>query len=69
MLTSVEIDGVYYHAQWRLGEDGRWTDEAVLIVDEDGDPIPSSQCICCAWEPSECVCGAWDSVDLESWYD
>lgn len=69
MLTSVKIDGVCYHAQWRLDSDGNVTDDAALVLDEAGDPIPCSQCICFAREPNECVCGAWDDVDLDDWYD
>lgn len=38
-----------------------------IILDEDGEPIPTTICICHAFEPNECVCGAWDNVD--DWYD
>ncbi len=31
-----------------------------LILDpETGEPIPSDECICAAWDAYECVCGAW----------
>lgn len=40
-----------------------------IILDENGEPIPLSICICAAWEPNECVCGAWDDVDINEWYD
>lgn len=69
MLSPVEIDGAWYHAQLKLTEDGEATDEYELILDEDGDPIPADVCICHAWEPNECICGAWDDVDPNDWYD
>lgn len=31
------------------------------ILDENGNPIPSSACICAAWSAAECCCGAWDT--------
>lgn len=39
-----------------------------LILDEGGEPIPKTICICCAYEPNECVCGAWADVDSAAWY-
>jgi len=39
-----------------------------LILDEAGQAIPSTICICHALEPNECVCGAWDDVDTDDWY-
>lgn len=33
-----------------------------LILDEEGNLIPSNICICAARAPSECACGAWDDV-------
>jgi hypothetical protein len=39
-----------------------------LILDEDGNPVEKSICICGAWEPTECACGAWDDVNLDEWY-
>lgn len=47
-----------YHTQY----------DGSLILDENGEPIPKTVCICAAWEPSECCCGAWDDVDSDSWY-
>ena len=41
--------------------------EGNLILDTDGKPIPTSTCICHAYEPNECCCGAWD--DVVDWYD
>lgn len=40
-----------------------------LILDEDGQPIPKTICLCYAREPLECICGAWDDVDINEWYD
>jgi len=38
------------------------------VLDEDGEVIPTTMCICHAYEPNECCCGAWDGV--EDWdYD
>ena len=51
------MDNGEYHLNW----DGK------LLLDEQGEPIPKSICICFAHEPNECVCGAWD--DVEGWYD
>ncbi len=39
-----------------------------FILDEQGNKIPKSICMCAAWEPNECICGAWDDVDPEEWY-
>lgn len=39
-----------------------------IVLDRDGEPIPSYICICAAREPFECCCGAWDDEDVESWY-
>ncbi len=62
MLTTVEIDGVWYHAR------GVDYDEVngcytlfELIFDENGKMIPASVCLCFAHSSSECICGAWDS--------
>lgn len=50
MLQIIEIDGKEYHAD----------DDGIVILDEDGDPIPSHVCICHAYSDTECVCSAWD---------
>ena len=50
MLQIIEIDGKEYHAD----------DDGIVILDEDGDPIPSHVCICHAYSDMECVCSAWD---------
>lgn len=53
------VDGmIEYHTQ----------DDGSLMLDENGEPIPKTICICAAREPMECVCGAWDDVDLDTWY-
>lgn len=39
-----------------------------ILLDENGEPIPTTICICAAWEPSECCCGAWNNV-YNDWYD
>ena len=69
MLTTVDIDGDWYHAQPILTEDGDTTGEYELILDESGDPISAKTCICHAFEPNECICGAWDDVRPSDWYD
>ena len=37
--------------------------EGKYILDENGDKISTSICLCYARCPSECVCGAWDDVE------
>ena len=69
MLTTVEIDGAWYHAQSIITDNGDATGEYELIIDESGDPILAKTCICNALEPFECICGAWDDVDVDDWYD
>lgn len=44
----VYIDDISYHA-----------DDGEILLDEDGDPIPSYICICFAHSDNECGCGAW----------
>ncbi len=34
-----------------------------LILDDDGEPIPKTICICHAYNKFSCVCGAWDLDD------
>ena len=65
MIDKLEIDGVWYHA--REGDEP--AEGLELILDENNQPIPATQCICHAYEPAECVCGAWDDVDMDWWYD
>jgi hypothetical protein len=31
-----------------------------LILDEDGEPILKTICLCAAHSSNECCCGAWD---------
>jgi hypothetical protein len=42
--------------------------EGNLLVDENGDNIPSYICICFAHESSECACGGWDT-DTQHWQE
>lgn len=49
MLQIVEIDGKNYHAD----------DDGIVLLDENGDPIPSHICICHAYSDNECLCSAW----------
>lgn len=42
--------------------------EGELILDEEGLPIPTTICLCHAFEPNECVCGAWDDA-VDWWYE
>jgi hypothetical protein len=69
MLTTIEIDGIMYHAR---GEnyneaDGGYT-SFELIFDENGYMIPASVCLCFAHSASECCCGAWGSY-VQEWED
>jgi hypothetical protein len=69
MLTTMEIDGIMYHA---LGEgydevEGCYT-SFEPIFDENGYMIPASVCLCFAHSASECMCGAWDSY-VPEWED
>lgn len=57
-LTTVELEGKEYHAYIDILDDDY--ESVVLIIDSDGDPIPSYVCICGAFDSNECVCGAWD---------
>jgi hypothetical protein len=58
MLDVVEIGGHSYHATPKLDDEGQivsWD----LILDENGEMIPSHVCLCSAYTASECCCGAW----------
>lgn len=64
MLTSIEINGQYYHAQYTDYDEA--TDEynrIEPILEEDGSLIPIHICLCHAYEPGECCCSttAWDN--------
>lgn len=60
MLQIVEIDGKNYHAD----------DDGIVILDEDGDPIPSHICICHAYSDNECICNAFSRpIPNENDYD
>ena len=60
MLGLFEADdGKMYHAQ--QNEAGGWD----FILDDDGDLIPASACICHAHEPGECCCATTSFDDYE----
>ena len=61
-LTLIEIDGQLYHAQDIYDEESENIVDTVPLVDENGNMIPASYCLCYAHEPSECVCAttAWE---------
>ena len=65
-LTLIEIDGNLYHAQEFYDEEGENVVDTILILDEDGEMIPASICLCHAYEPSECVCAttSWGKLEL-----
>ena len=48
--------GISQMSEYHKDEDGEF------ILDENGNKIPASICLCHALEPSECGCGAWDDV-------
>lgn len=48
----MKTDEIKYH----IDSDGKF------LLDENGNPILKTICICCARQPLECVCGAWDDV-------
>jgi len=64
----IEIDGVYYHSTEIYDDNYENVIGEELVLDEQGEPIPSTICICAAHEPNECCCGAWDDVDPVEWY-
>lgn len=47
---EAEQDEDLYHVDY----DGK------LILDEGGEPIPKTICLCAAHSSNECCCGAWD---------
>ena len=70
-MHHIEIDGCWYHAQqyWPDGQDEP-SDELVPILEENGDLIPATICICFAHSSSECCCGAWSiRSDWDSYDD
>lgn len=63
MLTRIEIDGKWYHAQ-EVQLQPEFEDSPVELkplFDENGYLIPISICLCFAYRPSECCC------DTDSW--
>lgn len=67
-MEKIKIKETWYHAREIYGEDDEPTGELELILDENGQPIPATVCLCHAYGPLECSCGAWDDVDLDWWY-
>ena len=72
-LTLIEIDGQLYHAQDIYDEYDENVIDTVPFVDEDGELIPASVCLCHAYEPGECCCAttAWENwkYDEDYWED
>ena len=62
MLTTMYVDdgcdGHEYlvHAEDMFAENGEYS-HTTPILDENGNYIPATICLCHAHEPSECVCG------------
>lgn len=73
MLTSKEhTDGNIYHAQYRLNEEGAdYSEESEFILDENGDLIPITACLCHAHEPGECCCAttSWEDYRYDDYED
>lgn len=67
-LTLIEIDGQLYHAQDIYDEYDENVIDTVPFVDEDGELIPASVCICYAFEPGECCCAttAWEGWEYDN---
>ena len=67
MLTSIEIDGVLYHAQQEWDDDLECYREATPILNEDGALIPIEACLCHAYTPTECCCAttSWDNYSYD----
>ena len=75
-MDTLYIDGRSYHAQidWTAVEEAGMAEVfddlpdtlqetfLVLVLAEDGEPIPKPVCICAAHNDSECCCGAWSGV-------
>lgn len=72
-LTLIEIDGQLYHAQDIYDEYDENVIDTVPFVDEDGELIPASVCLCYAFEPGECCCAttAWEGwrYDNEDYWE
>lgn len=72
-LTLIEINGQLYHTQDIYDEEGENVIDTIPILDEDGEMISASVCICYAFEPDECCCAttAWENwkYDEDYWED
>jgi hypothetical protein len=68
-LTLIEINGDLYHAQDLYDEDGENVVDTIEILDEDGEMIPASICLCYAFEPGECCCAttAWENYRYDDY--
>ena len=62
MLVAKEYNGIFYHYDHYDDYDDEF------ILDENGDKIPTTICLCAAHEPSECCC-ACDWSDYRYDYD
>jgi hypothetical protein len=72
VLTSIEIDGVLYHAQQEYDDDLECYLEVTPVLDENGSFMPIEACLCNAYTPSECCCAttAWDNYSYDDFdYD
>lgn len=61
MLTVVNINGEWYHAQYADYDDekGEWTNPEPILGEYDDKPIPTTVCICFAKHPSDCICACY----------
>jgi hypothetical protein len=61
-LCRIETEDGTFHGQLIYGDDDEIIGEE-LLLDESGDPIPISICLCFAHAPSECCCETtgWDN--------
>jgi len=58
-MPIIELNDNLYHAT-PVWVDDEPTESLEPLLDEHGDMIPASICICHAWSANECSCGAWD---------
>ena len=73
-MATLTIDGISYHAQGiRYNHEAGCYEDYELILDCDGEPIPSDICLCHAYTSDECCCGAWDRESYSEcdcdWHD
>lgn len=70
--TLIERDGQLYHAQDIYDTEGENVIDTIPILDEAGEMIPASVCLCHAYDPSECCCATtawenWKYYDEDYW--